>query len=306
MYLLLASYLAIAGVFFVWTSVRVQGVTLTQTEQQKIQDALAEAACPRSNNSTSINAAAANLDAFIYARSGINLSSVNRTALTSSEQYSWTNNKTLAPADLEEIMVATANDKLVTLSDTDISNMADSLRGFTTSGLPTAFQSRRSYVKLRANGSGRQPATEFVNHLKGMRDTEIDGRSGGRPTLAVTLQRAAVASAIEADLKDKVAILNAADPTFFGNGSQITPTQALLLYYMVASDDFLMGDQTEVNSTMSGLQSLASNATNSSYPSPAGHRAYGANGYLFSSPVNYLLDDSTVSSFVGAVQARIN
>lgn len=310
--LLFASYSAIMGVFIFVTSSRVQGITLSQETQQKVQNALAEAACPTSNTSTAISAAADNLSTFVSGRSGIQLSSTNKSALTAAEQYSWQNNKKLSPRDLAQILTAVANDKLVTLSNNDVDAITESLRGFNDVNLPTALQVGRDTAKLRANGSGEMKDEEVVDHLKSMRDTEMAGRALGpddRTPLALTLQRAAIASKIETEVDTKIKFIEAANPAYFSstNGpAGVTPAQALLIYYAIAADDLLIGNQSELNSKLTSVQSGVSTMIGASFPLPSGQKPYGENGYLFSSPMNHLMDDVTVANFIGAVQGTLN
>jgi hypothetical protein len=38
------------------------------------------------------------------------------------------------------------------------------------------------------------------------------------------------------------------------------------------------------------------------FPSPDGHRAYGVNGYLFSSPLDLMFDEQTVNHLLDSIE----
>lgn len=238
------------------------------------------------------------------------MSQANKDFLQQSEQQALSQSKTIMPADLSQILATVANERLASLSDTDIDNITETLRGFSHPNLPAGFQqSRRELVKLRRNGEGTIPVADFKNQLKEARDVEFAARNrtGAFSAFRISAQRSAISSRINSEVNSRVNQLVNANPDFFLNSQNaMTPIQAMLIAYSVASDDFLVGNQGDITQQLQSIQQGISRVTNSTYPSPQGHQAYGINGYIHSSPVNYTFDDITAMKILNLIQAKVN
>jgi hypothetical protein len=86
----------------------------------------------------------------------------------------------------------------------------------------------------------------------------------------------------------------------------MAPAQALLVAYAVIADDPLTYNQAELTQKMQDKQQFISRAARSDFPSPRGHKAYGDNGYIHSSPTNILLNDASVERLLTLIQERGN
>ena len=53
---------------------------------------------------------------------------------------------------------------------------------------------------------------------------------------------------------------------------------------------------------MGSRRESLSKLTGQPYPAPDGHYAYGVNGYLFSSPLDLLLDERTLNSLLDRLE----
>lgn len=299
---------ALVIAFFIIKPDQSQGITTTEEYNQKVRNAIQEIGFPTSNNAVAISSATDGLSNFIYSRSGIQMTQADKTALQQSEQLAWSQSKRISINDLSDVLSNTANDKLVNLSNSDIDNITNTLRGFDAPGLPSGFQQGRSNVMLRSDGTGLMPATDFTNYLRQARDTEIDARGrGSQPPFAAAVQRAALLGQITTRVEARVNQIVAAEPNFFGNPkNNMTPLQAMLVAYCVISDDSLVGNQTEIGSQMMNMQQNISSLVNGSYPSPSGFRAFGTNGYIYSSPVDYGFDEGIRASLIANIQGRLN
>ena len=119
------------------------------------------------------------------------------------------------------------------------------------------------------------------------------------------MTRAALYNRMLVEISERVDYLSEADPDFFGGTKgNMTPMQAMLLTYSVVSDDMLVGNQTELQQKETEVQQLASSFGTEPYPSAQGHKAYGVNGYVYSSPTNLLLDDSTTSKILNLIKQK--
>jgi hypothetical protein len=285
-----------------------QGFTTTEEYNQKVRNALGEIAFPNSNSATAISSGTDGLSNFINFRSGIQMTQSEKNSLIQAEQLAWNENKRISINDLSDILSNMANDRLVTLSNSDIDNITNILRGFDAPGLPTNFQQGRSSVMLRSDGTGLMPATDFSSYLIQARDTEIDARGRGpNPPFAAVVQRSALLNQITAQVESTVNQIANAEPNFFGNPkNNMTPMQAVLVAYCVISDDSLVGNQSELSAQMTSMQQGASTSANTSYPSPSGFKAFGTNGYLYSSPMNYGFDGVTRATLIANIQGRLN
>lgn len=301
------SIITLSGVFL-WKSNSALGVTNSAEFNQKILNSLAELNLPKSSDLSLINAAPDNLGNYIFYRSGVTLSQTNKDALRQSEQTSWSQNKRIGQSHLAQILTDVAFEKLVTLSDAEINDMSETLRGFNDASMSPTFQSGRRMVRLRANGEGSLEPQYFISQLAYARDAQIayNLQRSGYPPLLIQANRAALYNRIVNEVSVRVNTLTAADPDFLDGSKNLTPTKAMLVSYAVVTNDMLLGNSTDIQQFMADEQQTISRFWNQQYPSPQGRKAYGVNGYVYSSPTNYLLDDSSVARVLTLINERSN
>ncbi len=298
--------LLISGVLF-WKTNSTSGTTDDEAFHQGIRNALSEINFSTGNAPVSVSTTTNNLANFINYRSGIQLSQTNKNLLIQNEQYALDNSQRINKYQLAQILTDVAYEKLVTLSDADINSMADNLRGFNTANMPQDYQSIRNLISIRADGEGTMDPNEFVSRLKSIRDDQI-AYNGGNQTNSwlINLQRATFLKRVEGEIKQRATTLKDAEPNFFGSSAndEMTPMQAILLTYSVAADDMLVGNQTEVQQKMTEHQQFVSRFGNQSYPGSQGQHAYGVNGYIYSTPLNIVLDDAAMTNILNKIQER--
>jgi hypothetical protein len=83
-----------------------------------------------------------------------------------------------------------------------------------------------------------------------------------------------------------------------------TPLQAFLVAYSMVSDDPLTYSQPRLRRSMELEQKHWTEKLGQPYPSPEGHRAYGVNGYLFSSPLDLFFDGQAVNRLLDGFEKR--
>lgn len=280
----------------IWQANTSSGVTTTEEYNQKIRNGLAELNLPTSNNTPSINAVPERISNFIHYRSGVQISGSNRNMLRSAERNAWTDSKRVDAATLAQILTDIAVERIPATSDSEITSITESLRGFNAPGLPESFQKGRRMVKLRASAIRGMPADEFNLELTKIRDS-------GTPNIVT---KNLIYASLANEVNRRVNVLRNADPQFFGGTqSRMTPAQALLVAYAVIADDPLFG-QADLEQKIHYRQQLNSRASQSSFPKPDGHRAYGDNGYLYSSPTGILFNDASVERLITLIQEREN
>ena len=301
--------LLISGVLF-WKTSFTSGTTNDEAFRQGMRNALAEINFSTGNAPVSVSTTTNNLANFINYRTGIQLSQTNKNLLIQNEQSALDNSKRIDKFQLAQILTDVAYEKLVTLSDADINNMSENLRGFNAPNMPPDYQGFRDFVHLRADGEGTMQPSQFINQLKSIRDNQIayNRKQTASSQWLVSLQRQSLLSHIESEITQRAASLVSAEPNFFGGSANfdMTPTQAMLLTYSVAADDMLVGSQTELQQKMAAHQQFVSRYGNQPYPGSQGQHAYGVNGYIYSTPVNIVLNDSTTTRILNLIQERGN
>ncbi len=136
-------------------------------------------------------------------------------------------------------------------------------------------------------------ATSFTNELTKLRDSGAGKLTQNMIKLAVTKE-----------IERKTNLIAEAEPTFFGGTqSYLTPIQAVLVSYLVATDDEIAYNQSGLTNRMN-LVHQALVQQNGSYPSPTGHKAYGTNGYLFSSPATTVVSEYNFGLLLNKIQQK--
>jgi hypothetical protein len=297
-YLWVFGYVSVLVIaFFIIKSEKSRGFSLNEEYKQKVQNALGEISFASSDSFSEVSAATDDLSDFMLYRAGIQLNQSNKNLLNSVEQDFWGNSKRISEYALTEIITELAIQQIPQLSNSEIASITESFRGFTAPGIPTAYAQGRDYTRMRASGRGRMLASNFSTELTSLRDGEIDGK------IAQNLIRLAVA----AEVGSKIKVIRDAEPNFFGGtDSEMTPIQALFVTYAVVTDDQLLYDQAGLFQDLQSLHQGLQQVTGQSFPSPQGYKAYGDNGYSFSSPASIVMSDANVASLITLIQARGN
>jgi hypothetical protein len=166
---------------------------------------------------------------FIYWRSGLKMSEETKKELTAAESDVLSGNASpISVADLTEKLTAGAVERLATITDEEIQQVAE------------VSADQYGQVSSRANGKwGVMSTKELLKQAKSARDWSQRGDGALQSTLH---------SMIEEEVNDRVSTLGAALPAQFGRaGAQgVTPTQALLIAYSVAADDPLTDSRSDI------------------------------------------------------------
>jgi hypothetical protein len=291
----LAMFALFLSGILIWKGNITSGTTNQEEFYQQIRNGLAEINLPTSNDLNAINSANENLSEFIYYRSGVQLSQTNKDLLKDTEQKAWAQSRRITPAQLSQILSDVALERLANSTDAEVSQATEALRGFNAPDLPAGFLQGRNLVKLRANGEGTMTTAKFTSEINAIRN------SSSEDSLLVS----AVVSRTSLEVERRVKTLSEASPEAFGDiDERITPMQAILIAYSIAADDLLTYNEAGLQQKMQNVRQGISQATGQPYSNPQGHRAYGANGYIYSSPVNLLLNDTTTTRILNLIKER--
>ncbi len=256
-----------------------------------------EARLPTPNDSAAeVRAAVDHAATFISNRSAVNLSEPARARLAVMEASALAGTtRRLTSDELSNIIADAAMERLKDLNDTQIAYAAEVLRGYNAPDLPPSFRGREN-MRLRASECTDLTPEDFIEQV-----TTI--RSANRPS--TNIYRGGAQTKAAELLAGRIKYLSAALPEQYANAStEMTPLQALILTYSVAADDLLAYNQQHLRAYMDDMHSGLSNYLGTPYASPAGKRAYGVNGYIFSTPLDLAFDEQTVNRFLDRIAER--
>lgn len=166
---------------------------------------------------------------FIYWRSGLRMSDATKQKLVEAESNVL--NGKVSHLTIEELtgnLTAAVANRLATLTDEDIRQTAE------------VSSDEYGVISSRANGKwGVLTQKEFIQQAKSGRDWSRRGDAA---------LRTALRSMIEEEVNDRVNTLGTALPEQFGQARAqgITPMQALLIAYSVATDDPLTDSRSDI------------------------------------------------------------
>lgn len=251
-----------------------------------------------------VRASVDSVDNFIFRRSGVRFSGPTKSRLADMEQHTLNGEtRRLSVSDLNDVLTSTAFERLATLRDDEILHVDDTLRGFNAPDLPRRYARRAVILPGQIVAVSKE---KFVSQLKAMRDQTS--------TPLGDVLRGAMHRAIEDNVQSRVSVLSEAVPEQFGGawdvgnnreGSVgITPLQAVLITYAVASQDLLCDSETNLGRRMRGIQDALTARHGEQYPSAEGHFAFGVNGYMASTPLDLAFDEQTINRMLDHIQER--
>ena len=198
--------------------------------------------------------------------------------------------------EFSEALTQTFVERLRAVSDEELEQATGVMTA--RNGIAAASSQARPPVKLRANGAGGLSADEFLSQARLMRSSRAS------PVLAMAVV-AQVRAAIKQQVAHRLDMLSQAVPEQWGAvmTDGLTPAQALLVAYSVASDDYLWRSEGELRGVMKGVeQAMKTKALD--YPVADGRFAYGTSGYLFASPLDLVFDHQTTARLLDRLQER--
>lgn len=242
------------------------------------------------SSSRDITTAVETLSAFITKRSGVELSADVRNKLVQLEQAALTDkSKRISFDQFVNTLTDVSLQRVAELTDDQLSAGIEGMRSIDSPELPEPVKKGRSNLHPRGSVSIDTSAEEILTQLKALRSNQ-----------AQTVARPTIEGFFAEQIEDRLRYLSAALPEQFGKnwntkkstaGKALTPLQAFVLAYSIASDDPLADSQAQLNERMQNLHKSVHQRFGS-YPSPANYKAYGVEGYLHRSPLNITFDNT--------------
>ena len=233
---------------------------------------------------------------FTARRSGIKLSPQVRKRLALMEEALLLgNSRRITPEELSDILAETAVERISSLTNSEIDNGAETLRGF---GSADANPQTRCCIRLRANRIGGIKPDAFAAQVKDFRD-------GLNSNSAALLRKGIVLSAIQPIVGDRVGFLSASLPNRFGGVQNVglTPLESFVIAYSAASDDLMTDSDVNLQKMMKGLERNMTKELGY-HPSSENRTAYGVNGYLYSTPLDLIFNEATVNSLLDRIEEK--
>lgn len=295
----------IAGINL-WISSAVRGDSNDGRRQYvaRIRDGLSEVRFASSGDSDGkVNSSIDSLARFIQKRSGLSLTEASKDRLATMEgRVLGGNARRISASELNSILSRAFSERVATLSDQELSQVIETLRGFNSPELPETFQRSRSSIKIRASWGGPKVTENVASQVKTFRNQARDGDATFQLLLNWFVKK---------EVEARGQLFNEAAPALFPQsgtwksplGTQLTPAQALLVAYSVISDDNLLDSEANLRASMKDVEKFRAKRSGQ-YPSCNGHFAYGANGYLYASPLDLFFNEQTVNRLLQLVEER--
>ena len=226
-----------------------------------------------------IDAAVSSAADFIHWRSGLRMSDKTRKKLARAESNVLKGESNRIPlGELIDTLTSVAVDRLATLTDEEIAQAVD------------ASSDEHGAVLSRADGKwGVLTKKELIQQAKSGREWSRQG------DLAL---RSGLRSMIEEEVNDRAATLSASLPEQFGQvGAEgVTPTQALLIAYSVATDDPLTDSRSDIEQ-MLAQKRIDARQTRDDKKAQRGvsGRPYGPRGLVHPSAAHLFLNKAGVN-----------
>jgi hypothetical protein len=243
---------------------------------------------------------------FVERRSGVSLSETTKNRLAALEERVQSGNgRRLSLDAFSAALSATLLERFGSLSDQEIAQMDETLRGFNAPDMPTNrqrhFKLPQAYVFIGV------PPERNIGRLKEMRDRlntpahdVFAGMFREKVLYYVRGEARSMAEAVPEQFGNLWDV--AADGESSAADAGLTPLQAFLFAYSLASDDRLDYSQPNLRKYMEADQKYWTKELGQPYPSPDGHRAYGVNGYRFSSPLDLFFDEPNVNRLLDRIE----
>ncbi len=266
-----------------------------ENHKARVKQGLGEIKFSSSSSENKIAASVKSLSKFMEDRSGTILSPNAQQTLVFQEQGFRSNkSKGISLSDLGELVYETVLERASKWNEQETASAIESWKGFDHPDLPESYKKGRSAIKLRASGKFIRidQLSSFLSALK---------RGNGEiPEFYLSFVKREIIERTE----NKYKFLSELMPEQFPPSEQnVSPFNSMLLAYSIIADDSLAGSMDNLNREMNSVSEW-SKKEYGKYPSPNGFKAYGPNGYKYSSPTDILFDDNGINIFLNGLQNK--
>ena len=275
-----------------------KNVSYSQSQDKykaRIKQGLGEIKFSSSSSENKISASVKSLSKFMENRSGVNLSPTAQKTLVAQEQeFRLNGSNGISPSELGDLIYETVLERASNWDEAETTSAIESFKGLNDPDLPEGFKKGRSYIRLRANGAGIR-TEQFLDFMSALKKGKEEV-----PESYLSYFKQEVARKTEKSLKF---LSDAAPEQFPPSDQNISPFNAMLIAYSVISDDDLTYSMENLNKYMNHIYEL-SKSKHGKFPNPNRFKAYGPDGYRYSSPTNILLDSKGVNIFLKRLQNK--
>ncbi|HJQ26665.1 MAG TPA: hypothetical protein VKA60_22300 [Blastocatellia bacterium] len=240
---------------------------------------------------------------FIRYRAGLDLNAEAKERLARMEERVLNGGGRRIPADeLGGLFTSLLVERLNDCTDAEIEQAADDLTNLNRPMAKYKAEATQAAaaprVVMRLNGQGQMSRERFILQAKALRERL---QSPLQQVALVAIARQMITRVV----RDRVETLSAALPEQWGRTQEegLTPAQAFLIAYSAASDDPLMYSREGLNNVRTRLELTWKTATGEAN-SYEGRAAFGAGGYLFSSPLGLAFNPETTSRMLKLLDER--
>jgi len=214
---------------------------------------------------------------FIYWRSGLKMSDETKKKLAQAESNVLTGaSRHITLSELTDNMTAVVVERLATLTDEEIQWATE------------VSSDAKGQMRSRADGKwGVLSKKQLIQQAKAGREWSQRGDFALRDSLH---------SMLEGEVNDRVSALSAALPEQFGQAGEqgLTPTQALLVAYSVATDDRLTDSRSDIQQAVVQERMDTGQTRDQKKKQKVSGRPYGPNGFLHPSAPELFLNRAAV------------
>ena len=243
------------------------------------------------DSSNDVKQSVDSVTSFVQRRSGVEFSGVTEARLVALEQRTLAGaNRRLSANELVDGLTDVALLRLQTLSDQEIEQATSVYR--------RSHELDGSYAGFTW-GVIKVTPPEFANGIRRFRDESRNRSKELRKTLRMFIAGISPESGVNGHLELYSRVL----PEQFGSvfRAGITPLQTILLAYAIVSDDPLQLSSDALTKEMEHAREWMRGER---YPDTKGRYPFGANGYLFATPVNVFFGDRTINDLLDFVEKR--
>ncbi len=273
----------------------VSAADASQIHKARVKQGLGEIKFDSSSSENKIAASVKSLSKFMEDRSGVAISPDAQKLLVAQEQSFRLNDENgISVSETGDLITETVLERASKWDEQETASAIESWKGFNHPDLPESYKKGRSAIKLRASGKFIRidQLSSFLSALK---------RGNGEiPEFYLSFVKREIIERTE----NKYKFLSELMPEQFPPSEQnVSPFNSMLLAYSIIADDSLAGSMDNLNREMNSVSEW-SKKEYGKYPSPNGFKAYGPNGYKYSSPTDILFDDNGINIFLNGLQNK--
>lgn len=222
---------------------------------------------------------------FIYWRSGLKMSDETKKKLAHAESDVLSGAaRHITVSELTDNMTAVVVERLATLTDEEVKWATE------------VSSDASGQIRSRADGKwGVLSKKQLMQQARAGREWSQRGDFALRDALHSMLER---------EVNDRVSALSSALPEQFGQTSEqgLTPTQALLIAYSVATDDRLVDSRNDIQQSAVQQRMDAGQTREQKKKQKASGRPYGPNGFLHPSAPQLFLNRASVDKLLNLTE----